>query len=339
MREARLKVVNVDCNLEYAEERSRIEAVGAELILKKVRTEDELIEACAGVDVILTENSDTLVTPRVIAGLRACRGVVHYGVGVDSIDVAAATENGIVVANAAAYCTEEVSDHAVALLLAGARRLLPMDRTIRAGGWSDFPRDGPLLRISNLTLGLIGLGRIARATARKMSGFRLRILAADPYLPSPAEEPGVERVTLEQLLAESDLISIHVPLTRETRGLIGEAAFRVMKPTAILVNTSRGKVVDQDALVRALEEKRISGAGLDVMAEEPLPASSPLRQFGNVIFTPHFGSESLQALRDLHLIVAESAAALLQGYWPPFPVNPGVRPRLPLRPWSEFAKK
>lgn len=333
---SRPKVINIDClnPANYGYERKRVEALGAELVLQKAQTEDEIIRVCGDAEVILVERSETPLTARVIAQLKGCRAIVKYGVGIENIDLTAASRHGIVVGNAGDYCTEEVSDHTVALLLASARRILSMDRHVRAGGWSDIPRDEPFRRISLLTLGLMGVGRIGRAVVRKMSGFRMRMLAVDPYAPQAADS-GVELVSAERLLRESDLISVHTPLTPETKGLIGEAAFRSMKPTAILVNTSRGGVVDQNALINALREKRIAGAALDVFAEEPLPASSPLREFGNVILTPHYAASSDDSEAQLQKTVGDSAAAVLMGHWPPFPVNADVKPRTPLKPWSE----
>ena len=191
-------------------------------------------------------------------------------------------------------------------------------------------------RVRNLTLGIVGLGRIGRSVVKKMSGFDMPILAFDPYIAEQGTEAGVKLVPAEQLFRESDLISIHVPLTPATRGLVGEAAFRLMKPSVIVVNTSRGGIIDQEALVRALREKRIGSAALDVLADEPPPAGCPLARFDNVILTPHSGARSEEALAYLHQTVMRSIEAVLRGYWPPFPVNPQVHPRIPLRPWAEF---
>lgn len=331
---ARPQIVNVDGRRTYDYERQRLAAFGADLVLAKNESEDDIIRACAEADVVLVERSP--ITARVIASLRRCRAIVMYGVGYDKIDVAAATAAGIVVANIADYCTEEVADHAAALLLASARRVTVMDRNIRAGGWYDFHDYGPLHRLNTLTLGLIGLGRIAREVVKKLSGFEMRTLAFDPYLPAGATMPGVEIVSMQRVLQEADLVSVHVPLMAETRGLIGEAALRAMKPTAILVNTSRGPVVDEAALTRALGEKWIAGAALDVVTREPLPADSPLRQFEQVIFTPHYGASSEESVAQLYASVVDSAEAVLSGHWPPFPVNPGVKPRVALQPWSDF---
>jgi len=332
----RPQVVNVDCNFTYDLERQRIEAAGADLVLRQARTEAEIISVCADAAIILLEHADTPLTARVISALPACWAIIRYGVGVDSIDVAAATKCGVVVANSADFCTEEVSDHAVALLLASARRIAFLDRRIRAGEWRGFTPTSPLRRIGNLTLGLVGWGRIAQATARKMEGFRMRILVADPYVEAVPAGSRVELVPLDQLLRESDLISLHSPLNAETKHLIGEKEFRLMKPTAFLVNTSRGGVVDEAALVRALQEQRLGGAGLDVFEVEPLPSESPLRTMEQVTLTPHYAASSQDSMQHLHGTVADSVEAILRGYWPPFPVNGTVVPRVLLRPWKDF---
>lgn len=333
---SRLTAVNIDCNFDYSSERQRLAKHGIDLVERKSVTEEDIIRACAEADAVILEGAKTPMTSRVIVAFRRCRVIAKYAVGVDNIDGPAATAAGIVVANAADYCTEEVSDHAVALLLAATRRIVAMDRHVRGGGWAGFTRTHPLRRVSQLTLGFVGMGRIAQATARKMAGFRLRMVAADPYLPASVSVPGVEVMSLDRVLRESDLISVHVPLSADTRGLIGETAFRSMKPTAILVNTSRGPVVNQNALVSALRENRIGGAALDVVEEEPLPGSSPLREFENVILTPHTAADSADSLQHARGTVVDSVAAVLGGFWPPFPVNPAVSPRSPLKPWAQF---
>lgn len=333
---ARPQVVNVDCNFVYDIERQQVAAAGGEFVLRRARTEDEIIAACGSATVALLEHADTPFTARVISALPSCRAIIRYGVGIESVDQTEATRCGIVVANAADFCTEEVSDHATALLLASVRRIAYLDRWVRAGHWHDFKLDVPLRRVRCLTLGLVGWGRIAQSVARKMRGFQLRILVSDPYVRSVPPESGAELVPLEQLLRESDLISLHVPLNAATKHLIGAESLRLMKPTAFLVNTSRGGVIDQAALIRALEEKRLGGAGLDVYEEEPLPVTSPLRRMEQVTLTPHYAASSQDSMDHLHRTMADSAEAILRGFWPPFPVNAAVQPRTPLRPWSEF---
>jgi D-3-phosphoglycerate dehydrogenase len=333
---SRPQIVNTDCNFTYDLERARIEAAGADLVLRKARTEEEIIAACQAAEIILFENADTPLTARVIAALPACRAIVRYGVGVDSIDVLAATRHGVVVANAADFCTEEVSDHAVALILAGARRITYFDRKIRGGGWQGFDPNLALRRVNCLTLGLLGWGRIAQAVARKMAGFQMRILVSDPYVRSLPPGSSVELVPPEQLLRDSDLLSLHLPLNAETRHVIDEAALRSMKPSALLINTSRGGVVDEAALVRALQEKRLGGAALDVYEVEPLPAGSLLRGMEQVTLTPHYAASSQDSMKHLQCTVTDSVEALLHGFWPPFVINPTVVTRVALRPWQEF---
>ena len=333
---SRPQIVNIDCNFTYDLERPRIEAAGADLILRKARTEAEIIATCRDATMVLFENADTPLTAGVISSLPACRAIVRYGVGVDSIDVAAATRHGVVVANAADFCTEEVSDHAVALILAGARRIAYFDRKIRGGSWQGFDPNLTLRRVSCLTLGLLGWGRIAQAVARKMAGFQMRILVSDPYVRSLPPGSAVELVTKEQLLRDSDLLSLHLPLNAETRHAIGEPALGLMKPSALLINTSRGGVVDEAALVRALQEKRLGGAALDVFEVEPLPAGSLLRSMEQVTLTPHYAASSQDSIKHLQRTVTDSVEAMLRGHWPPFPVNATVTPRTPLRPWQDF---
>jgi len=333
---SRPQIVNVDCNFSYDLERPRIEAAGGDLVLRKARTEEEIIAACQAATMILFENTDTPLTARVISALPACRAIVRYGVGVDSIDVAAATRHGVVVANSADFCTEEVSDHAAALILAGARRIAYFDRKIRGGGWQAFDPALAMRRVGCLTLGLLGWGRIAQAVARKMAGFQMRILVSDPFVHSLPPGCTAELVSREQLLRESDLLSLHLPLNAETRHVIDEAALRLMKPSALLINTSRGGVVDEAALVRALQEKRLGGAALDVFEVEPLPAGSPLRTMEQVTLTPHYAASSQDSMKHLHRTVTDSVEAMLRGYWPPFPVNQTMVPRVPLRPWRDF---
>lgn len=333
---SRPQVVNVDCNFNYDLERRLVTAAGADLVLQRAKTEAEIITACANASVVLFENADTPFTAHVVDSLPACRAIVRYGVGVDSIDVPAATRQGIVVANTADYCTEEVSDHAVALLLASVRRIAFFDRSLHAGAWHGYSPGLAMRRVSQLTVGLLGWGRIAQATARKLAGFQSRLLVCDPFV--KALPPGVNAtlVDRETLLRESDLISLHLPLNSETRHLINDAALRLMKPTAVLINTSRGGIVDEAALIRALQEKRIGGAALDVFETEPLSPTSPLRSLESVVLTPHFAASSVDAMQHLQRTVAQSVAALVRGHYPPFVINPTVKPRTTLRPWAEF---
>lgn len=307
----------------------------AELRLTPARTEEEIISACAEADIVLLEYAGTPITERVIANLPRCRAFVKYGIGVDNIDIPAATRHRIVVCNAASFCVEEVSDHAMALLLAAVRRVPAMDRNIRSGGWFNFPQADCVRRLSRLTVGLIGFGRVAQAVARKLQGWGMPILAFDPFAPAAPAASHVRTVGLEELLRTSDVISIHVPLTAESRGMIGETELRLMKNSAIVINTSRGRVIDEAALVKALQEDWIAGAALDVFDVEPLAAGHPLLSLKNTILTPHYAGRSEDSMQELKRIVADSVEAVVSGFWPPFPVNPYVAPRVPLRPWQE----
>lgn len=335
-----VRVVNVDCERPqkekdrlYAAERIAVEDLGGELVLLSAQTEEEIIRACAGARIILTEGLFTPITRRVLQALPDCWAVGRYGIGVDNIDVEAATDCGIVVFNVADYCVEEVADHAAALVVASARRVVVLDRHVRAGGWDKPPLEHPLRRISSLTLGLVGFGNIGRHMVPRLGGFGMRILATDPYVdPRLAAEAGVELMSLEQVLIESDLVSLHTFLSAGTRHLIGAPELSLMKPSAFLVNTSRGGVVDEEALIQALRERRIGGAALDVTEEEPLGADSPLRSLDNVVLTPHQGSSSVESGADLRRGVTEALSSMIQGYWPPFPFNRSVKPKYEFKP-------
>jgi D-3-phosphoglycerate dehydrogenase len=249
------------------------------------------------------------------------------GIGYDSVDVAAATEQGIIVCNVPEYCVEEVADHALALMLAANRHLARQDRWIRQGRW-DRTGVRPARRLEGSVLGLVAFGRIARALAAKVEGLGLEVLAFDPYVEEDvARSFGVTLVELDELLRRSDLISVHAPLTEATRHLLGEREFRLMKPGAVLVNTSRGPVVDETALIEALNDGRLMAAGLDVLEDEPLPPDSPLLELDNVIITPHVGAYSEQSVEDLYRGACEIAIDVLNQRWPASVVNPQVMGR------------
>jgi D-3-phosphoglycerate dehydrogenase len=244
--------------------------------------------------------------------LRGCRAVVRYGVGLDNVDVGAAAELGIGVGRVPVYGHEEISNHAITLLLALYRRLLAFDRSVRAGG-EGVPAPESVTRLSTCTLGLVGLGRIGQAVARKAQVFDLRVIGVDPQTSKAAARSlGVELVTLDALLERTDFVSLHVPLTPQTRHMIDERALRRMRPGAMLINIGRGGLVDEDALVRALREGRLGGAGLDVTEIEPLPAESPLLDAPNVILTPHVAWVSGAALEELRRRTAEEVARLVR---------------------------
>ena len=323
-------VVHADArpDSELPEERSGLGGLDCDLIATTAANEDELIANLREADIVIVAAAQ--ITRRVLESLPRCRAIVRYGIGLDNVELAAATDSGIVVAHVLDFCTEEVSNHAVALMLALARRLLPNHRDAAAGLWRQ-PQAWTLAPVHGQTLGIVGFGNIGRSVAGKARAFGLRLLAHDPYGdPNAAAELGAALVPLADLLAESDYVSLHTPLTPETRHLIGAAELRAMKPTAVLINTARGPVVDEAALVEALASGGIAGAGLDVFEEEPLPADSPLCRLGNVVLTPHVASVSPEAMRRLREEVGQAAADVLRGRRPKYVANPGVRPRVPL---------
>ncbi|MFO7900262.1 MAG: C-terminal binding protein [Planctomycetota bacterium] len=320
---ADFKVVVTDLGYaSYDPEREQLAAAGdVELVLAECETEADVAEACRDADGVITRLAP--VGPDAINAMENCRVIARYGVGVDNVDVDAATEKGIPVCNVRGYCNEDVSDHALALLLSCVRRTVSRDRQVRAGEW-DIGSAEPVYRIAGKTLGLVGYGAIPRVLRRKVSGFGLdEVLIFDPYVSEDdAAAAGVRKVTLDELCQRSDLISIHAPLTDETRGMIGAEQFAAMKPTAIVVNTSRGPVVDTDALVDALKTGKIMSAGVDVYDPEPPPKDSPLFDLPNIALTDHTGWYSEESQLELQQSAATNVALVLGGQEPLFCVNP-----------------
>ena len=313
-------VIITDCDHgTIAPEEAVLRAAGVEYRLHQAKSEEDVIAAARDADAIILQYAP--ITGRVLDGLPRCRIAVRYGVGVDTVDLAAATERGVMVANVPDYCIEEVSDHAIAMLLSLWRGVTSYDRAIRNGTWSTTERR-PMPRLAGKVLGVIGVGRIGTQAARKAAGVGMRVIGYDPYLSSlPA---GVEKVTLDELLQQADAVSLHMPLTVESRHLINEAALRKMRPSALLVNTARGGIVDTSALIRALQEGWIAGAALDVLEQEPVPRDSPLLSLPNVILNPHASWYSDQSVPELKRKTAETAIAVLRGQRPTSVVNPDV---------------
>jgi D-3-phosphoglycerate dehydrogenase / 2-oxoglutarate reductase len=275
----------VICGLDHAniaEEQDVFAKAGLRFQVVVARSDAEYLERCREADGLLIQYGD--VTRRVLEGLPRVRVLVRYGVGVDGIDLAAATDHGVPVVNVPDYGTDEVANHAVALLLALARKIARLDRQTRGGGWDVF-RIGPVTRLAGQTVGILGCGRIGSAVARKLSGFDVRLLGCDPYVET--FPPGVQPVAFERLLAESDYLTIHCPLTDETRHAFDAESLGWMRPTSMLINTARGGIVDTAALTDALQQGFLAGAGLDVLEEEPIDPASPLLRMEQVIVTPH----------------------------------------------------
>ena len=318
MSNKRLKVVITDCDHPSVEiERKILSEINPEFLLAHCNTENEVIEAAKDADAIINQYAP--ITKRVIESLKKCKVITRYGVGVDNIDVEAATEHKIIVANIPDYCVDEVSTHTLALILACARGITLLDNKIREKKW-DFTLAKPLFRTKGKTLGLFGLGRIARAVAQKASGFGFKIIAYDPYVSKV--DDGIELVEFSKLLSNSDFISIHSPLTDETRHLFGENKLRAMKKTAYLINTSRGPIVDEEALYNILKKRWIAGAALDVMEKEPPDWENLLLKLDNLIITPHISFYSEESYVELKTKTAKAVLSVLKGGLPRAMVNP-----------------
>jgi D-3-phosphoglycerate dehydrogenase len=284
-----------------------------------LRTSDEVVTAAAEADAIL--NCYAPIPSEVIRGLERCRVIARYGIGLDTIDIGEASARGIVVTNVPDYCIDEVSDHALALILSLVRRVVVLDRDVRAGRW-DLAPARPVHRLRGRTLGLVGFGRIARRLAEKVAPIGLRVLASDPFVPAAAiAEAGAEPADLDRVLAEADIVSVHAPLTEGTRHLVGAAELRRMKPDAFLVNTSRGPLLDLDALRAVRADGHLGGVALDVLESEPPDPSDPLLRDAGVVITPHAAFYSEEATVEQQRKAAEQVVAALGGEVPVYAVN------------------
>jgi D-3-phosphoglycerate dehydrogenase len=286
-------------------------------------TEDEIIAQARDADAIVTSSSP--ITRGVMSALEGLKVAIRTGVGYDVIDVAAATELGVIVVNVPDIWVREVANHALALLLAWNRKIITLDRQVHAGVWTAGIPGERTGALHGETVGIVGLGNIGSAFARRVAALETKVIACDPYVgDAKFKALGVERVTLEALAERADYVSVHTLLNAETRHLIGEAFFRRMKPTAILINTSRGPVVDEQALYRALVDRRLAGAALDVWEKEPVAADSPLLRLDTVIATPHAAYFSTAAVAQVPRRCGEEAARVLNGQRPLNVVNPEV---------------
>jgi D-3-phosphoglycerate dehydrogenase len=288
------------------------------------RDPDRVLEHAADADALVM--SWVPIARGFIDQLERCRVIARFGIGVDMIDLDAATERGILVCNTATYCLDEVSNHAMGLLLMLNRGLLADVDAVRSGGWVRSTSPAPR-RLTGQRLGLIGLGNIGRLVARKARAFGLDVVAYDPYLRGRAAQvDGTLLVDLDELLASADIVSVHCPLNASTHHLLGRRELALMKPTAFLINTARGPIVDQVALTEALSERRLAGAGLDVFETEPLPADDPLRllELDNVILTPHSASWSVESSAECRRVAVEHVVTVLRGGVPSDVVNRAV---------------
>jgi D-3-phosphoglycerate dehydrogenase / 2-oxoglutarate reductase len=304
-------------NLDVA--REVLNAIGAELQLAPQSTPEAILKVAAPADALLVTYAK--ITGDMIGQMTRCRIISRFGIGVDNVDLDAATAAGIVVTKVPDYCIDEVSDHAMALLLALVRKIPSSNAQVHAGRW-EMKAVVPIHRLRGRVLGLVGFGRIPQLVAPKAKAFGLRVIVYDPFVPADVlARERVEQVDFDELLTQSDYISIHTPLLPETKNLFSTGAFSKMKPGAYLINTARGPIVDEQALAKALDAGQLAGAALDVMPQEP-PAGSPLLGRENVIITPHTSFYSEESLLELQRKAAEEVVAVLTGKLPRNPVNP-----------------
>jgi len=324
MPQDKFKVAAINAHLlPLTVERGILAEVGAEVIPSRSLTEEEVIEAAQHADAILHAVSP--LTRRVLGELKKCLVISNYGIGVDTVDVPAATQEGIISANVPDFCFDEVSDTAMSLILTVTRKVALLSNAVKRGIW-DRSIAFPIHKFRGQILGLLAFGNIPRTLAPKAKAFGFQIIAFDPYVSQQvADSYGVKMVDLPTLLKQSDILSIHAPLTPKTHHIIGEQELRQMKRSAYLINTGRGPVVDGKALYRALKEGLIAGAGLDVLEKEPPDPDDPLLALDNVVFTPHYASYTEEAYLELRTKAAQNVASVLRGEWPKYLLNPEVK--------------
>ena len=310
-------------------ETKELQKIGVPLISEQCRTSDEVIARCH--DAVGLLNQYTPITEEVLASLPLLQVIARYGVGVDNVDLEAATAHGVCVVNVPDYCIDEVSNQTIALMMDCLRRTTYLNNVVHKGVW-DYSVAKPIYRLRGKTLGFVGFGKIAREVARKMTAFGLNMIAYDPYYDAGKMEALlVAPVSFSRLLQEADIITVHTPLTADTYHLLDAAALAAMKPTAVVINTARGAVIDEQALTDALQNNKIAVAGLDVLEHEPITAETPLLSLENVVLTPHFSWYSEEAEQELKHKAVLGICEVLQGRVPTYLVNQDVLPRLSLR--------
>ena len=317
------KVVLTDYVWESLDVEKKTLAGLADLVAMQTKKPDEFLAQARDCDAMLNTYAGP-ITAEVMAQMPKCKIIARYGIGVDTIDLDAATQAGIIVTNNPTYCIEEVAEHTMALLLTAARKIAFYDRMVRAGRW-EVPPGKPMFRLAGSTLGLVGFGNIARQVAIRAAAFGMRVLFCDPFIKAGQFDTPGEKMEFSALLAEADYVSLHPPLMPQTRQMINDDAFSRMKPNAILINCARGPIVDTDALVRALDAKKIAGCALDTTDPEPLPNPHPLRGRENVIINPHTAWYSEQAMVGLQAGAPGEVRRVLSGEWPINVVNRAVK--------------
>jgi len=296
----------------------------ADVVRSGNNREETLIKAAKNVDIVIV-SCFTTISASVFDKAKKLKAVIKYGVGVDNIDLEAATRNGVVVVNCPEYGSDTIAEHAFALIICLAKKLVPIDKRLRKKAWIWPSAELMGIDLLGKTIGLIGFGRIGQALARKIDGFGMKVIAYDPYAGDALKKtPTVESVSLDTLLETADVVSIHCILTPETRNLIAAQELRKMKKTAFLVDVSRGAIIDENALLKALKENWIAGAGLDVFAHEPLTPGHPLLEMDNVVLSPHFAWYTREAHARLEIETLQRAQEILKGKMPQNIINSQV---------------
>lgn len=318
---AQYKVVVTDDRYgNYDEEKKVLDEIGAELVITDCKNKEEVVDACMYADGVMCNLAP--MPAEVIERLKRCKVISRYGVGYDNVDSKACTKKGIYLANVPDYCAEEVSDQALALLMACVRKVARRDAQVRKGMWNIGSND-PMHRIARKNFAFLGFGQIGKCLYRKIKGFDFaRVMIFDPFLDEKTIEAfGAEKVDFETALREADFLSLHMPLNDKTRGILNREAFSLLKNTAILINTSRGPLIDEAALIDALTNGRINCAGLDVHNKEPLDRDNPLMRLENCVLTDHAGWYSEEAMAELKRKVAQNVRDVLTGGAPRYKVN------------------
>lgn len=322
MSSEKFKVVITDAEYpSFDTEKKVLSKLNVELIKFQCKTEEDLIRNCKDADAII--NQYTKITSRVIEKLDNAKIITRYGIGVDNIALDAATKKGIFVTNVL-YDICDVADHSITLMLALTRKLILIEKSVKKLEW-DWKIFHPISRIKGKTVGIIGLGKVGREVAKRIKGFDINLLAHDPYIALDVfKKYNAKKVDHDTLLEQSDIVTLHVPLNNKTRHMISTNQLKKMKKSAILINAARGGIVDEKALYKSLKEKRIAGAGLDVLEQEPINKDNPFLSLDNVIITPHMGWYSEDAVDEVQRIAAEQVLQCLQGKVPTNLVNKEV---------------
>jgi D-3-phosphoglycerate dehydrogenase len=326
----RHRVYITDCDHGHIEpEIEVLSTIGVTPILRDCRSEEEVVAQCGDADALLIQR--VKIGAKAFASLPRLKVICRYGVGYDNFDLSEATRAGVMAVNVPDYCIDEVSNHALAMLLARCRHIPDYNRAVHSGGW-DHHTDPPLERLTGKTVGIVGFGRIGSEFGRKVKALGVEVIVCDPYVDELP--PGFAKVGFQELLSQSDYISLHCPLNQETYHLVGERALALMKPTAVLINTARGPVVDQKALATALVERRLRAAALDVLETEPPDTAEELLGLNNVYLSPHAAYYSEESQVELKTRATQAVVATLRGEVPKDLLNPQVLSS-PARRWRE----